>query len=330
MSGTVAPFRFSIVLFFFFFFFFFFLSCPPLFQPPLRNGIRAIDLSSHQADEPVVKKFFDDLANMSAYLDVGFKANEYPHIGTDEDIAAWKESYSVSDADRLNKICRPIVDQLIAVRDYLGATAGVRLTGREPILFFGTSKLRQWVKDKELVHGGRCTELVEGLGNFIGELLNEQLGTDHAVKFEVIEQAYEAACELRAFQLALEHGELKETDGGNQQTIVNLLKADKVGNIAWGNGSMQGFPDTVTYVCAEMGMNVAKAQLRKFVTVTENAKGKEVFSFDDAAAAKAAIENARNALVAQMAILAPRLPVPAPRPADNPVAAGFDAYISSA
>lgn len=279
-------------------------------QPPAPDRIRAIDLSSHQADEDVVMKFFKDLVAMAQYLDVGFEANDYPRRGTPDEIEAWKQRHSESDADRLVKLCQPIADQLIAVRTYLSEQAGVELTGKEPIFFFGTAKLRLWVKEHELVHGGRCTELIHGLGNFIGELLNAKLKTGHVVKFEVVDQTYEAECELRAFELALKHGELEETDAANRETIVDLLEADKVGNIAWGNGSMQGHPDAKTYVCAEMGMNVAKEQIKAVADIKKNAKGKAIFSFDDAPAAEAAIEKARRTLVDKMAELAPRLPVP--------------------
>ena len=316
--------------------------------------IRAVDLTAFEVSGKAIEQFFKDLTKLASYMDVNHKSNDIPLAGVmnAEARTQWEAEHNRTDSDQLEEICKAFADGIKGVREYLTNTAQITLTGNEPILFFGTSKLRQWIKKNELDHGGACSELITGLGAFVQGLINQMplngRSSNHTVNFEVIAQKKEARCENLAFKLALKYGKLGEENEAKQKIIETLLKNDKVGNIAWGNGSMQGYPEDETYVCAEMGMTVAKAQLKKAVKtaiVDPKAKKPQVvlsFSDDDLAAptqpngktkAAAAIHKARQLVIEQMESLAPRMPVPkepAALPTPDRVAAYFAAEAAAA
>jgi hypothetical protein len=412
-----------------------------------KSIVRAIDLADFELNDNV-EEFFDNLRTTVEYMDV--RTAKYPEtVGEPLD-----PEHQKSDFDHLRDATSSIIDELVNVRLYLIHVKGIELSKTAPIFLFGTSKLRLWIKELEQKHGGRCTELIEGIGqlmewmmpqrventsaikivgcgstdksaseqekafaDFNGVYLDEstmvggikvvcwrkmrstvtiemrdgnvwtmskgedrtvgfqsrvagastsdgqvyvpptkgwacsaatprtgrptlttikgESDTAHPIKFEVLSQDREAKAELRAFQLSLEHGKVNEHREKQQAVIKEKLAQNLVGNIAWGNGSMQGAPDGAVTIDAEMGMNVCKGILQKeikdgggkIIPKYDKKKMKDVpdaFSFPDIATARAVIEKARKKTMAKLHTLAPRMPTPDPQKLD-PLPTDWDA-----
>ena len=95
---------------------------------------------------------------------------------------------------------------------------------------------------------------------------------------DICPQIDEAKSEHLVFKLALKWGHLKEKDAKKKAFVEKAHEGGHVGNLAWGNGSMQGFPDASTYINTEIGLNGVKAfleeQVDRFGTVKKENKGK--------------------------------------------------------
>ena len=187
-------------------------------------------------------------------------------------------------------------------------------------------KMRDWLKDKQAKHGGRCYELIIAAAKFMEMRLPKFLPkTSHTVHFEICPQQIEAKSEHLASKLALKWGKLKEKDVKKQKIIESALSGDDVGNLAWGNGSMQGFPDGSTYVNAELGLKEIVGYLTDEVEQSgsikkiEDKKGKkkQVFTFGDKKTATQAIERTMRKTMRRLVELAPRLPMQAVAPNDQ-------------
>ena len=185
--------------------------------------------------------------------------------------------------------------------------------------------MRDWLKDMQAMHGGRCHELIIAAAKYMELRLPEFLsGTSHTVHFEICPQQLEASSEHLAFKLALKWGKLKEKDAQNQTIIESALLGDDVGNLAWGNGSMQGFPDGSTYINAELGLKhiigYLTDEVESFGSIKEiedkKGKQKKVFTFGDKKIATQAIERTMRKTMRRLVELAPRLPMPPAAP-DN-------------
>ena len=420
-----------------------------------KSIVRAIDLADFELGDHV-ETFFEDLCTTVEYMDV--RTAKYPETaGLELD-----PEHRKSDFDHLRDASSSIIDELVKVRLYLIHVKDVTLSPTAPIFLFGTSKLRLWVKELEQKHGGRCTELIEGIGQLMewmlpqrientnaikivgcgstdknaseqekafaefngvyldesttvdgidvivwrkmrstvtiemhddvwtmstekvrfgktkarlpnqadvvnkskagflsrepGTATSDSLGqvyvppstgwtpclaapktgrptfdriqgdskTAHPIKFEVLPQASEAKAELRAFQLSLERGKVDEHRAAEIKVVNDKLAQNLVGNIAWGNGSMQGAPDGAVTIDAEMGMNVCKKILQKEIVSgggeiimkhneKKNKDEADAFAFTDVATARKVVEKARKKTMAKLRTLAPRMPTPDPQ-----------------
>ena len=199
------------------------------------------------------------------------------------------------------------------------APSQVTLTGEEPIFFFGTMKMRDWLKEQQAKHGGRCREMLAATAKYMEMRLPSYLpGVSHKVHFDICPQELEAKSEHLAFKLALKWGNIKEEDSKKKELIEKALAGDNVGNLAWGNGSMQGFPDGSTYVNAELGLKeisgYLKAEVATFGSIKKlpadkKGKQKDGFTFGDKSKATEAIERTMRKTMRRLMELAPRLPM---------------------
>ena len=266
-------------------------------------SIKSIDLSKKESSPD---KFFEELARAIECMDT---RNLLPYSKPKKTI-----DLEETDTDRLAEICEPLLLALVDVLKHL-ESQDVQITGREPIFFFGTMKMRDWLTKMEAKHGGRCFEMLKGASVFMEMKMPEmRKGSKHKIHFDICPQIDEAKSEHLAFKLALKWGHLEEKDAKKKAFVEKALEGGHVGNLAWGNGSMQGFPDTSTYVNAEIGLNGVKAFLEEQVarsgTVKKEKKGKvDKFAFSSKEAAKKAIDACLYKTRHRLLELAPRLPM---------------------
>ena len=184
-----------------------------------------------------------------------------------------------TDTDRLAAICQPVLDAVVQTLQHLEDDKGVAITGKEPIFCFGTAVMRSRLRELEAKHGGRCFEVIEAAATFMTmkmpHLLSHRMPRrprsdespilrSHTIHFDVCSQEDVASHQNLAITLALTHGELEEGSEEKKRVIAKALNREhgcRVGNLAYGKSSMQGFPDGLQYLSAQFGLD----QVTKFL-----------------------------------------------------------------
>eukprot|EP00040_Diaphanoeca_grandis_P025676 m.142695 g.142695 ORF g.142695 m.142695 type:complete len:1312 (+) comp30263_c0_seq1:314-4249(+) len=216
-------------------------------------------------------------------------------------IANHHYKFEMTDFDRIYSLCENLLDSIERVFDALQKVHEVQLTGNEPIFFFGTKHMRQWVKQSERKHGSRCHELLSSLEKCLNIFQKrrqaKRFNTSgasptgkppcHVIKLTICSIEEEAECEHKAFLVAFDSSDLDDktiTQGLEYTTpkrrntlsaaleandeklsgvkiIKDALKRNSVGNLGYGMGSMQGIPNAKKAISCELGLS----QISKFI-----------------------------------------------------------------